>query len=271
MISFPNAKINIGLYIIEKRDDGFHNLETAFYPVNICDALEFNISDKDKTSFANSGLIVDSKAEDNIVMKAYELLKKDFNLPALDIHLHKNIPFGAGLGGGSADASFMIKTLNDFFKLKLNDELMESYAAKLGSDCSFFIKNKACFAHQKGDVFKHIDLDLSGYNIILLKPNINISTAEAYAGILPRVPENNLIESLAKPIDQWKACVFNDFEISLFPKYPILKEIKEKLYEQGAVYAAMSGSGSTVYAIFKTEIPNNIHFNDCFIWKGKLT
>lgn len=270
MISFPNAKINIGLYIIEKRDDGFHNLETIFYPIDLCDALEININNKEKCVFNNSGLIVDSKLEDNIVMKAYDLLKKDHDIAPLDIHLYKKIPFGAGLGGGSADASFMIKSLNAFFNLDLSEEKMESYAAILGSDCSFFIKNKACFASGKGDVFKSVNIDLSAYTIVLVKPDVNISTAEAYAGIVPSMPSYDLIESINKPIEEWKNCITNDFEDSLFPKYPVLKNIKNKLYDLGAVYAAMSGSGSTIYALFENKISaSDLEFENSFVWINK--
>lgn len=268
MICFPNAKINIGLNIIEKRKDGFHNIETIFYPLQLSDTLEF-IEIKEESSFENTGLNIDCSLEKNLIWKAYSLLKTDFKLPNLKIHLHKIIPFGAGLGGGSSDAAFMLKSLNEYFSLNLSIEKLKNYASKLGSDCSFFIENKPLFAKEKGDVFESIDLSLKDYNLILIHPKIHISTPEAYAGVTPQKPENNLKNLIAKPIKNWGNFIFNDFEKNIFKNHTEIAKIKNNLYENGALYASMSGSGSSVFGIFKDEI--NIDFisknKDYFIWK----
>jgi len=270
VLSFPNAKINIGLNVVEKRNDGFHNIETVFYPVKLCDALEFVVSNKKELEFVNTGITIDSPVEKNIVVKAYRLLQRDFNLPVLNIQLHKIIPFGAGLGGGSADAAFMITSLNSYFNLGLDSSSMERYAAELGSDCAFFIDNKPVFAYNKGECFKSIDLDLTGYKILLIKPEIAIGTPEAYSNITVGKPEISLKERIKLPIEQWRNCIDNDFEDSVFPIYPELFSIKEKLYKIGAVYASMSGSGSCMYGIFKGEIPDTDLFGNLFVWKGEL-
>jgi len=249
MISFPNAKINIGLNVVEKRLDGYHNLETVFYPVKLRDALE--IVKSDKTGFSASGITIDGDPELNLVMKAYRLLQKDFELSTVKIHLHKVIPFGAGLGGGSADAAFALKMLNDMFGLGLSTEKLEIYASKLGADCPFFIQNKPIFAHGIGDQFREIQLDLSGYEIVIVKPPLSVSTAEAYRNIQPKKADFDLKRITELSIEEWKEVVKNDFEASVFPGYPEIKVIKQKLYDAGAVYASMSGSGSAVFGIFR--------------------
>jgi len=255
MISFPNAKINLGLSVVEKRSDGFHNLETVFYPIGWTDALEFVISDH--FAFTTSGIAIDGDPESNLVVKAYRLLQKEFNLPQLSIHLHKNIPFGAGLGGGSSDAAFMLKMLNKAFHLDLSQEKLISYATILGSDCAFFILNKPVFATGRGELMSIINRSLNPYYILLIKPPFEISTALAFKNMIPHKPEFSLIDLIGEPIENWKFNIMNQFESSVFQVYQELGRIKEILYNNGAVYASMSGSGSSIYGIFK-QIPDRI-------------
>jgi 4-diphosphocytidyl-2-C-methyl-D-erythritol kinase len=250
MILFPNAKINIGLNITERRPDGYHNLETIFYPINIKDALEVVASEE--LSFTSSGLDIPGRVEDNLCIKGYHLLKKDHsNLPPVNIHLHKNIPIGAGLGGGSADAAFFIKLMNQQFKLGLSVDDMTGYARKLGADCAFFIGNKPVFAFEKGDEFETIRLDLSKYKIVLVMPDVHISTAEAFGGIQPAMPKDSLLELIAEPITEWRKYIKNDFENSIFKNHVEIRGVKASLYEAGAIYASMSGSGASVFGIFE--------------------
>ena len=259
MITFPNAKINLGLNIVEKRPDGYHNLETIFYPINLQDALEVTRrenNDKEYTLHI-SGSPLEGEPEDNLVVKAYKLLKKDYpGLLPVDIHMYKHIPAGAGLGGGSSDAACMIKLLNDKFSLGLSTERMEEYAVKLGADCAFFIRNKPVFATGIGNLFEPVELSLKGYHIILIKPDIFVSTRDAFAEIKPVRPAVSLKEIVKQPIETWKNSMKNDFEDSVFKKFPEIAAIKDELYDLGAVYAAMSGSGSSVYGIFKAPIEN---------------
>lgn len=268
MITFPNAKINLGLNIIEKRPDGYHNLETIFYPINLQDALEVTRrenNDKEYTLHI-SGSPLEGEPEDNLVVKAYKLLKKDYpGLLPVDIHMYKHIPAGAGLGGGSSDAACMIKLLNDKFSLGLSTERMEEYAVKLGADCSFFIRNKPVFATGIGNLFEPVELSLKGYHIILIKPDIFVSTRDAFAEIKPVRPAVSLKEIVKQPMETWKHSMKNDFEDSVFKKFPEIAAIKDELYDLGAVYAAMSGSGSSVYGIFKAPIENvEDKFCGCF-------
>jgi 4-diphosphocytidyl-2-C-methyl-D-erythritol kinase len=270
MLVFPNAKINIGLNIVSKRPDGFHNLETVFYPIALTDALEFveNKGSKQLPLFTNSGLVIEGNPEQNLVVKAYHLMKQKFGLPPISIHLHKVIPFGAGLGGGSADAAFMVTALNKHFELSLSTQQLIEIAAQLGSDCPFFVINKPCIASGRGEILSPIELNLSGYIIVLVKPDIHISTAQAFAGITPKQPACRVSESIQKPIESWDCTICNDFENHIFKAHPVLANIKHEFYKAGAVYAAMSGSGSTIYGIFKTE--PNVDFNGCYVWKGKM-
>ncbi len=271
MLIYSNAKINIGLNIVEKRNDGFHNIETVFFPIGIRDAIEIADSKSEAPyTFSASGIPINIDAKDNIVVKAYELIKAKYDFPSQDIHLHKNTPFGAGLGGGSANAAFMIKLLNKKFKLGMSTGEMEGEVKKLGSDCAFFIKNKPAFAIEKGDKMNSIDVDLSGYHILLIKPDVNISTPEAYAKIKPHKPEKSLEELIKQPIETWRTTITNDFEDSIFPKHPQLAKIKNELYEQGAIYAAMSGSGSSMFGLFKDE-PNILpQWEKHFCWKEQF-
>ena len=268
MITFPNAKINLGLNIIEKRPDGYHNLETIFYPINLQDALEVTRrenNDKEYTLHI-SGAPLEGEPEDNLVVKAYKLLKKDYpGLLPVDIHMYKHIPAGAGLGVGSSDAACMIKLLNDKFSLGLSTERMEEYAVKLGADCAFFIRNKPVFATGIGNLFEPVELSLKGYHIILIKPDIFVSTRDAFAEIKPVRPAVSLKEIVRQPMETWKNSMKNDFEDSVFKKFPEIAAIKDELYDLGAVYAAMSGSGSSVYGIFKAPIENvEDKFCGCF-------
>ena len=267
MITYPNAKINLGLNIVEKRPDGYHNLETVFYPINLQDALEVNLREgEEEFSLKVSGVSIEGEPEDNLVVKAYRLLKKDYpNMPAIDIHMYKHIPTGAGLGGGSADAAFMIKLLNEKFKLNLSIEKMEEYAAILGADCAFFIQNKPVFATGIGNIFEPIQLSLKGYYLVLVKPDIFVSTKDAFAHIIPKEPTQSLKEIIRMPVETWRATMKNDFEESVFQKFPEIAAIKDKLYDLGAIYASMSGSGSSVFGIFREQVEfvDEI-FNGCF-------
>jgi len=255
MITFPNAKINIGLNVVSKRDDGYHNLETIFYPVKLADALE--LADSDELKFSSSGIEVDGNPENNLVFKAYKLLQKDFKLPPVKLHLHKIIPFGAGLGGGSSDAAFTLKMLDKYFNLKIPSTKLKNYAAQIGADCPFFIENKPVFATGIGDRFQPVNLDLSEFEILIVKPDISVSTPEAFKNIVPQKPSFNLKEIEKLPIEEWKHFVKNDFEKSVFKLYPEIEKLKNTLYEMGAAYASMSGSGSALFGIFR-EIPENI-------------
>ena len=251
MIVYPNAKINIGLSIIEKRQDGFHNIESIFYPIlDLCDILEVVISKDDQLEFNSSGINIPGDIESNLCLKAFQLLQADFAISNVKIHLHKNIPIGAGLGGGSADAAFMLKALNELFDLNLSNEQLINYARKLGSDCAFFVENNPVFAFNKGDQFEDINLDLSAYKINIEYPEIHIGTAEAYGGVVPSLAKTSVKKLINQPIDNWKSSIQNDFERSVFPNHSAIKELKEKMYLNGAIYASMTGSGSAVYGIF---------------------
>ena len=252
MILFPNCKINLGLHILRKRNDGFHDLETAFCPIPLCDALEI-IADSihTETTLTTSGLAIDGNPEENIAVKAYNLLKKEFDIPPVKIHLHKAIPIGAGLGGGSADGAFTLLLLNKKFNLDITQEKLIEYALKLGSDCPFFIRNKICYATGRGEQLKQINLDLSAYKIALINPGIKINTAWAFSQIQPKEDRASILEIIHQPIDRWKDNLVNDFELPIFKQHPSIKEIKEELYKNGAVYASMSGSGSSVFGLFE--------------------
>jgi len=267
MLYYSNAKINLGLNIVKKRDDGFHNIETVFYPLGIEDALEF--VESEKLELTSSGIKVDCELDHNLIIKAYRLLQNDFQLPTLKFHFHKIIPFGAGLGGGSANAASTLIALNQFYKLELNQNQLTAYAQQLGADCAFFIKNCPVYAEQKGDVFEDLNLDLSSYYILLIHPGFGVSTVEAYAGVHPQVPMVSVKDIIQKPIESWKTELVNDFESGIFKAYPILIELKEKMYQEGAIYASMSGSGSSIFGIFKTK-PSPDRFKQYWYWLGKL-
>ncbi|SFB47843.1 4-(cytidine 5'-diphospho)-2-C-methyl-D-erythritol kinase [Algoriphagus aquimarinus] len=268
MISFPNAKINLGLHITAKRKDGYHDIESCMYPIPLLDALEMVIDTK-KTTFTTTGLEVPGDSKDNLILKAYQLLKKDFpNLPHLAIHLHKNIPMGAGLGGGSADAAFALNLMNNLFDLILDDFFLEEYAAQLGSDCAFFIENTPKIARGRGELLETVELDLKGTHLVLINPGIHIGTKEAYAGVTPAAAKVKLEEVLADK-SRWRNELVNDFEASIFPNHPEIVSIKEKLYENGAYYAAMSGSGSSVFGLFD-EKPRQIGWDKSYFQVEEL-
>lgn len=257
MVTFPNCKINLGLNILQKRNDGFHDLATVFYPIELKDVLEIiparNTEQQPSSiQFTTSGLVVDGNSTDNICFKAYELLKADFpTLPAIEMHLHKAIPMGAGLGGGSADGAFTLKLLNDQFHLDLNQQQLINYALQLGSDCPFFIVNQPCFATSRGEKMTPIDLDLSAYTFVIVNPGIHVNTGWAFKQITPSVPSKSIQQIIQQPIETWKHELVNDFELPVATAYPEILNIKQELYLKGAVYASMSGSGSTVFGIFK--------------------
>lgn len=276
MITFPNVKINLGLSITEKRPDGYHNLETVFYPVALEDALEVRTSSATppdrKFTLHQHGMEIAGTPEENLVVKAYQLLDKEFNLPPVEIHLYKHIPSGAGLGGGSSDAAFMLKLLNEHFQLNLSVSQLEAYAATLGADCAFFIRNKPTFAEGIGNIFSPIELSLSGYGIMIVKPDIFVSTREAFSNIHPKRPEHPIKEVIQRPVSEWKETLINDFEASVFPLHPAIGAIKQELYNQGAAYASMSGSGSSVFGLFAPEasLPEINWGANVFSFKGRL-
>lgn len=274
MLLYPNAKINIGLYVTQKRPDGFHNLETVFYPIPLCDILELNpLSDKWGTcEFKESGISLDCADDANLVVRAYHLLDNDFSLPAVSVHLHKQIPFGAGLGGGSSDAAFMLKGLNELFHLNLSVTQLERYASQLGSDCAFFINNQPSFASGKGEVLEPLAMTLKNWLLVLVKPNCHVSTAQAYKGVRPKATDIDLHTLIDLPITQWSDKVKNDFENSIFQSHPQIEAIKSELYRLGATYASMSGSGATVFGLFpaSTDIHFSSCFSDCFVWSKLL-
>ncbi|WAC39371.1 4-(cytidine 5'-diphospho)-2-C-methyl-D-erythritol kinase [Pedobacter sp. SL55] len=252
MLTFANAKINLGLFLTDKRTDGYHNLQTVFYPIKINDVVE--LVDAEETSMLIKGIDIPGDATDNICMKAFKTLQKDFNLSHQKIVLLKNIPVGAGLGGGSSDAAFLVKLVNQKFNLGLADGQMEDYVRPLGADCAFFIKNKPTYAFAKGDEFEEVEIDLSAYYLVLVKPSVHVSTAQAYSNVKVKQPSSSLKDLIHLPLQDWQAHVFNDFEPSVFAKYPQIDEIKTALYQAGATFALMSGSGSSVFAVFEKEV-----------------
>jgi 4-diphosphocytidyl-2-C-methyl-D-erythritol kinase len=252
MLAFANAKINLGLNITEKRSDGYHNIETIFYPVKLNDVVE--ITDAKDTTCMVKGIDVPGEAKDNLCLKAFNVLRKDFDLPAQQITLLKNIPVGAGLGGGSSDAAHLVKLVNEKFKLGLSVVTMQDYVRGLGADCAFFIENKPVFACGKGDEFESIAIDLSNYRVVLVKPPVHVSTAAAYAGIKPESPRRSIKDLIHLPVEKWKGQLENDFEPSVFLGYPEIEQVKSKLYQLGALFALMSGSGSCVYGIFDQKV-----------------
>ena len=255
MISFPHAKINLGLSIVSKRPDGFHNLETIFYPLPFRDVLE--IVPSEEIRFHQTGLSIPGRSGDNLVLLAYQLLQEKYpQITPLEIHLHKAIPIGAGLGGGSSDAACIILLINQFFDLNISSKQLDVYAMELGSDCAFFMQSAPCIARGRGDILEPVPLDLSEYSFLLIHPEIKIETAWAYSKIKPVSPEYDLKESILLPIQKWVKTIHNDFELPVFEVYPGLRKIKEQLYASGAIYAAMTGSGSTIFGIFnKSALP----------------
>lgn len=257
MIVFPNCKINLGLSITGKREDGYHAIETIFFPVPLKDALEIVPAANNITSLHTYGLSINGDATDNLCMKAYDLIKKDFpELPALEIHLLKKIPMGAGLGGGSSDGSFMIHLLNDQFQLNLSGTRLVQYALQLGSDCPFFIKNTPCYATGRGELLEPVSLNLSQYTLVLHHPGIHVNTGWAFSQLqlsAGKQASGWVKQMIQEPVKNWKEKLINDFEKPVFEQFPALAKLKNNFYERGAVYAAMSGSGSTVFGLFEKE------------------
>lgn len=269
MIRFPNSKINLGLHVIAKRQDGYHDIETIFYPVNCCDILEF-LPTEDTASISTTGLPVAGNDQSNLCLKAYQLIKEVYAIPSVRIHLHKIIPMGAGLGGGSSDGAFMLRMLADYFSLGISEKELEVLALKLGSDCPFFIANKPVLAKGRGDCMESVSVNLKGYFIILLKPDVHIATAEAFGGVTPAIPLVSMKEMILTPVETWKDWMINDFERTVGRKFPVIMALKKNLFNAGALYASMTGSGSAVYGIFREvvtdfEVPSGV-----FCWKGFL-
>jgi len=271
MIRFPNSKINLGLYVKEKREDGYHNLESVFYPINCCDALEIISTQDTEITFNTSGLTVKGDANDNLCMKAVKLLQRDFpGIRGLNIYLHKQIPTGAGLGGGSSDAVACLLLLNDMFSLNLQRNDLEKYALELGSDCPFFVNNKPAFVTGRGENIHDIDLSLDQYDILIVHPGIHISTAQAFKELDPTRFTNerrDIREIIKSPVADWKEIILNDFEVPAFKLYPELREIKNKIYSSGALYCSLTGSGSALYGIFNKndhptlDLPSHYYLN----------
>lgn len=278
MIEFPNAKINLGLHITERRPDGYHNLETLFYPIPLTDALEIVPSEDaslppHRCRLFTSGVEIAGDAESNLVVRAYKLLDAEVGLPAVDIHLLKRIPTGAGLGGGSSDCAFTLTMLNRLLNLHLSDDKLEELAARLGADCAFFVRNRPTFAEGIGNLFSPVPLSLAGLQLWLVKPPVFVSTRDAFARIRPRRPELSLRDVCRLPLSEWREAMSNDFEESVFPQFPAIAAIKQKLYDLGALYASMSGSGSSVYGLFapEAELPEADFGEGCFQSKMTLT
>lgn len=267
MIIFPNAKINLGLNVVETRPDGYHNIETVFCAIPMTDALEIIPAEED--SFQLSGIPIPGDKGKNLVSKALNLLRQQgHNIPPLAVYLLKAIPMEAGLGGGSSDGAFMLRLLNSYSKLNLDDEDLEKAASTLGSDCPFFIRNTPQFATGTGNIFEPVELPLKGMHLVIVKPNESVSTREAYASVEIKKPAISVKDIVKRPISEWRTLLTNDFEKSVFPLHPHIKEIKEKLYQSGAVYASMSGSGSAVYGLFNQKTSLRPFFNDSFFWEG---
>lgn len=273
MVVFPNAKINLGLNVLSKREDGYHEIATPMVPVDFCDILE--VMEGKKFSFECSGVETGEGDADNLCVKAFRLLQKDFDLPEVQMYLHKQIPVGAGLGGGSSDAAFVLKAVNEIFQLFLDESILEDYASRLGSDCPFFIQNKPAIATGRGEQLEPVPLSFSGKKVLLVYPDIAVGTAEAYQGIQPAEPELPVMQIIRSfPLEQWHQYLRNDFEHTIFSKYPEIQAIKDRLYENGALYAGMSGSGSAVYGIFnESTLPDHVDSlfpKEYMVWKGEI-
>lgn len=271
MIVFPHAKVNLGLHVINKRADGFHELETVFYPVPWCDALEIVPSTNKKTAFSSSGLPIPSSHGGNLVLRAVEALRSRFTLPELEIHLHKVIPMGAGLGGGSSDAAFTLRLLNEAFGLGIDLNALRSISSQLGSDCPFFATDEPMIARGRGEILEPIHVPLNGWHMALVMPPVAVGTAEAYSWIQPKVPSEHLKELIAEGPEAWRGRLTNDFEIPVCSRFPVIAAVRDKLYGLGAVYAAMSGSGAAVFGLFSQapELPHEL--KQLPHWCGPLT
>jgi 4-diphosphocytidyl-2-C-methyl-D-erythritol kinase len=268
MVGFPPCKINLGLHVVARRNDGFHELETCFYPIQRTDILE--VIRADEFSITYSGIEVPGRSVDNLCVRAYELLRQDFSLSPVKIHLHKIIPMGAGLGGGSSDAAYTLRLLNQLFDLNISNGKLHEYAARLGSDCAFFLDDEPKIGTGRGEILSAVSVNLAGNFLVMVKPDVHVSTAEAYAGITPRAPVVSIEKQLKLPVSAWKETLVNDFEPSVFEKFPIIKSVKEKLYNLGAAYASMSGSGASVFGIFEKPAELKKEFPQMDYWCGEL-
>ena len=268
MVSFPPCKINLGLHVLAHRPDGYHDISTCFYPIPWTDVLEI-LPDKE-LNFTQTGIPIPGNIQDNLCLKAYHLLKKDFSLPRIQIHLHKIIPTGAGLGGGSSDAAHTLRSLNTIFQLKFSQEQLMDYALRLGSDSPLFILDKPMIGARRGEILTPADVDLKGLYLVILTPDIHISTAEAYAGVTPDISQKSILQVINQPLTSWRSTLTNDFESSIFKKYPVIQAMKERLFSNGAIYASMSGSGASVFGIFEKEIRTENLFKDVQHWSGWL-
>jgi 4-diphosphocytidyl-2-C-methyl-D-erythritol kinase len=277
VIVFPNCKINLGLNIVHKRNDGYHDIETVFHPLTLCDALEVvnqetNVADRSRVEFSTSGETIDGIPEKNLCMRAYEQLKnKSSQIPPVRMHLHKTIPAGSGLGGGSSDAAFTLRLLNQKFQLGLTIEQLLDQALQLGSDCPFFIINKPCFATGRGEFLERVTVDLSAYKIVLVVPPIVVRTVEAFSSVKPAQPSESIKEIIQRPVETWAQRLKNDFEQSVFSKYPEIGNIKDQLYKSGAVYSSLTGSGSAVYGIFRADDTSELSFSPKYFLKELLS
>ena len=270
MIAFPKAKINIGLRITARRSDGYHDIETFFYPVGLSDALEFVVSSdhSEKDLLTVTGINTGSAPGDNIVIKAVTKLREKYTFPFLKIHLHKAIPVGAGLGGGSSDASFLLKAINKYFKLGIGQEDLKITALELGSDCPFFIDCNPSYATGRGEILQPVIPFLEGYYIVIINPRININTKEAYQNCKPSYPSDTLLRLIDRPITKWRKLILNDFETFVFDRHPVTNQIKKDMYESGAIFSSLSGSGSSLFGIFRNRpnIPESL--KELVIWEG---
>ncbi|MEQ8301772.1 MAG: 4-(cytidine 5'-diphospho)-2-C-methyl-D-erythritol kinase [Cyclobacteriaceae bacterium] len=267
MVSFPNCKINLGLHVLSKREDGFHEIETCFYPVPWADVLE--VIPSNRFTFISTGLSIPGATDDNLCVRAYKLLQAKFKLAPVAIHLHKVVPMGAGLGAGSSDAAFTLKSINEVFELRLDNSALKEFASNLGSDCSFFIENKPLLGKGKGNELEEVNVSLKGKHLVIVKPPIHVSTKDAYSGMVPKASRRSLSEILGEP-SIWKQELVNDFEASIFKRFPEIELIKNRLYELGAYYACMSGSGSSVYGLFEEAISLEEEFHGMTCWGGQL-
>jgi 4-diphosphocytidyl-2-C-methyl-D-erythritol kinase len=272
MIVFPIAKINLGLNITAKRGDGYHDIETVFYPVPLCDALEFVVSDDKggRDIFVTTGINTGGDPEDNLVLKTLRKLREKYTIPNLRIHLHKAIPAGAGLGGGSSDSACFLRGLNRFFNLGISMSELNKISLEIGSDCPFFIEGVPAHATGRGEILNPVDTVLSGYYIVLLNPGVGINTREAYQNCIPHNPAESLAQLIQKPVTTWRGSVVNDFESFAFRKFTVIQKIKDELYNSGAIFSLMSGSGSTVYGIFKEKPKLREELHKYIIFEGKL-
>ncbi len=269
MITFPNSKINLGLWVTERRHDGYHNIQTVMFPVPWCDILEIVSATGVDTTLTVTGIHIESPIENNLCYKAWRLFDDKYGIPPVSIHLHKVIPAGAGLGGGSSDASFTLRMLNSIFNLNLDSEILRSFAVQLGMDCPFFIENVPALSTGRGEFLKPVSLNLDGYSVVIVKPPVHVSTAAAFLGIKPEFRKHSIDEFTSLPLQDWKKKLHNDFEESIFELYPEIQEIRNLLYRHGAIFAAMSGSGSAVFGLFFGN-PMQMEFPGCDIFQTLL-